>query len=103
MNAFEIYLNYNAACGQAKELDNIARKLRNNAEHYLNESSRHLDGKWNGDASKEFISKEKQLIDKMTAEADSLQQVAETIRRIARRTYETEMKALELSQKRTYS
>lgn len=103
MNAFEIYLNYSAACGQAKELENIARKLKNNAESYLDESLRRLSGKWNGDASGEFIAKESKLIEKMRAEADSLQQVAETIRRIARRTYETEMKALELSQKRTYS
>lgn len=103
MNAFEIYCNYAAACRQARELENISRKIKHNAESYISGMIRSLDSHWNGDASKAFIEKEKRLAEKMLNEALSLQQVADTIRRIAQRTYEAEMRALELSRKRSYS
>lgn len=102
MKAFEIYCNFAAANRQAKELDNIARKLKYTAENYLGGKARSLDAAWNGEASDKFFEKETRLREKMLEEASSLRQVAEAIRRIARRTYETEMKALEVSSQRTY-
>ena len=46
--------------------------------------------------------KHNQLIERIRVQADALQNDADTIRRIAKRTYDTEMKALEISKTRSY-
>lgn len=102
MNAFELYCDYIAARRQANELDNIARKLRSIANSYLPQTNDKLNGNWNGTASEAFLSKQNRRLGQIEAQANSLQQAADTIRRIAKRTYDTEMKALEMSKTRTY-
>lgn len=102
MGAFEIYCNFVAAKSKANELENIARKLKSLSDNNLNHTLADLDKFWNGDAHHAYISKGRKLQQKIKQEADSLQNDADTIRRIAQRTYDTEMKALELSKQRSY-
>lgn len=103
MGAFEIFCNYSAANRKANELENIARKLRNLSNNNFERSLSDISLCWDGDASKAYINKGRQLQLKIRQEADSLQDDADTIRRIAQRIYDTEMKALELSKQRTYN
>jgi len=103
MNAFEIYCNFVAAKRQANELENISRKLKYTAENYIAGKSKSLNSAWNGSASEAFFEKESRLAERILEEAKSLHKTAETIKRIAKRTYDTEMKALDISKQRSYS
>lgn len=103
MDAFKIYYNFAVAKRQANELDNISRKLKYTAENYISGKGKSLDGVWDGDASEEFFKKESRIVEKMIEESKSLHKTAETIRRIAKRTYDAEMKALDISKQRSYS
>ena len=102
MTAFELFCDFVAAQKQATELENIARKLRSIAESYLPRTYSRLNGNWDGTASEAFYKSQNQLIERIRAQADALQNDADTIRRIAKRTYDTEMKALEISKTRSY-
>ena len=102
MGVIEIYYNYISANRQANELDNIARKLKYSAEKYLINKQTNLDRNWDGDASVVFFNKESSIGNKMLTESASLREVANSIRGIAKRTYEAEMKALELAEKRSF-
>lgn len=102
MNAIEIYYNYASANKRAGELELTARKLTNLADNNLNSVLTKLDKVWDGDASRNYIQKGNQLREKIKRKAQSLINDAETIKRIAKRTYDAEMRALELSKNRSY-
>ena len=102
MNAFELYCDYMAARRQADELDTIARKLSSVANSYLPQTNEKLNAGWNGDASELFLSKQNRRLEELRSQAERLRKAADTIRRIAKRTYDAEMKALEISKTRSY-
>ena len=58
---------------------------------------------WTGKAANAFVAKGKQLRTEILKEASSLEETARVIRSIAKRTYDTEMRALELAEMRAYS
>lgn len=102
MRELQLYIELNSAKQRAAELDRAASRLRNLASNSFPAELRKIDANWNGESSVRFIAKGKDIIEKINAEADALQKCADTIRTIARRVYDSEMKALEISRNRTY-
>lgn len=102
MKEFQLYIELTAARQRAAELDRTAARLRNLADKSLPEELRRIDANWNGEASGRFLSKGEEMIVKLNTEAAAIQKCADTIRTIAKRTYDSEMKALEISRSRTY-
>ena len=99
---FQLYIDFQSANMRAGDLERAANRLRKVAESALPDELHDISVNWTGDASAAFIRKGYELKDKLLAEAKSLEASAETIRRIAKRTYDTEMKALEKANCRIY-
>lgn len=98
---FSIIMDYFNALHQAELLDKAADKLRSSAtlaDGYIN----YLRSAWTGDNAAVYINKLQILKDNLSKQEKNLKLIAETVRRIAKRTYDTEMRSLEISRKRTY-
>lgn len=102
MTKQQIYYNYIGARKKAEELERIAENLKRQSAQRLGNTATALSTSWSGEASRMFLSKNAQLQDEYKRTADSLISIAATIRRIADRTYKTEMRALEIAQQRKY-
>lgn len=102
MTKYQLYYNYNLANKKADELDNIADSIRNLADKKIADDTNHIRGNWSGESANEFVRKLDAFSQKCKSEANNISNIANTIRRIAKRTYDTEMKALEISKNRTY-
>lgn len=101
MTRFELYVNLRSANSRASELDRTASRIKKAAENLQSELNG-ISANWQGAACSAYIDKGRTLIGKMNQEAKSLNRAAETIRRIAQRTYEAEIKALEAASQRNY-
>ena len=99
---YTITLDYNKAIKQADELGSISAELINLAEKKYEQSIRKLSGSWKGDNAEAYISKAEQLKKQMLETARKLNNASEAVRTIAKNTYDTEMRALEIAEKRTY-
>lgn len=102
MTKYQLYCNFNLANKKADELDEIANSIKILANIIISDNINQIRANWSGDASNEFIKKLNAFSEKCKREADSISDIANTIRRVAKRTYDTEMKALEISRKRAY-
>ena len=98
---FSIIMDYFNALRQADKLSEAAEKLKvrkNEVERYINE----VRECWTGDNASLYLAKletSKKNIEKLSK---NLAGVANIVKRIAQRTYETEMATLEISQRRNY-
>lgn len=98
---FTINFEYQYTIRQAETLENIARQLDGCHKRYAACDSR-IAAAWKGENSSFYRSKlsvAENNTEKMRA---YIMELAQTIRRIAKRTYDTEMKNLEISRQRTY-
>ena len=68
----------------------------------IEESIKNVERNWTGESGGCFVGKCREFSEKISNEADSLERSAETIENIALRTYNTEMKALDMARKRSY-
>ncbi len=102
MNSNQLYINYLLTLKKAKELERAAAKLRRAAENNIEHEINIVKKNWKSEASDNFIKKLLLLKHKMLTEAVKLEKTAEVIRRIAKRTFDTEMEALEISRNRIY-
>lgn len=104
MNRFEIYMNYLSAISKASSLEGTAKRLRAVSDKTLaGKLCSDIPSVWTGNAANAFVAKGKQLKTEILKEASSLEETARVIRSIAKRTYDTEMRALELAEMRAYS
>ena len=101
MTRYQLYINLLSANSRASELERTSARIKAVAAD-LQAKTAETSANWQGAASKEFAAKGRILHAKLIKEAQSLQQTADTIRRIAKRTYETELKALEMANQRVY-
>ena len=99
---FEIWLNYTQAMRQADRLEDQAGRLEEIGRNRVASVLQELAGAWQGDNSEAFRSRAFRLQTEIRDVASILKRVAAVIRQTARNTYDAEMKALELAQKRTY-
>ncbi len=96
----QIRWDFTKARADAAEIDHIAETLRGLSATQMENSMNRLAGAWTGDNAKLFLRKEEQLKTDIRETARSLNDIADDIRRIARRVYEAEMRAYEIACRR---
>lgn len=101
-SAFEIQMDYRNAIKQADSLSEIARELKVTADSGLQECVSEISGSWTGDNASNYIKKCNLLKEKIVYSSDKLQKTASAIRKIAKNTYDMEMRALEIMRRREY-
>lgn len=93
-----IQLNYDAARRQAQRLEEIARTLTNVADNQLNGSFSQLQSSWKGDSATAYLNKGKVVQRDIKTTASNVQNAADSIRKIAKRTYEAELQAIRIAE-----
>lgn len=91
----EIRIDFQHAKSQSYELDRIATALFTLTNSTMERSMQMLAGAWKGENSEAFLRKEQLLQKEIKATATTLRDIAEDIRDIARRIYDTEMENLQ--------
>lgn len=102
MTKYQIECNYRLALKRADELSETARKIMKVSENISNDIMSGLNADWHGNSATDYKRKLNLFSAKVECEAKKLENIANTIRRVAKRTYDTEMQSLEISRKRTY-
>lgn len=95
-----IQLNYDAAKKQAQKLDEIADTLTNVADQQLNGCFSQLQSQWKGENANAYVNKGKVVQGDIRTTASNVKNAAESIRKIAKRTYDAEMHAVRLAEMR---
>lgn len=102
MTKYQIECNYRLALKRADELSETARNIMKVSENISNDVMAGLEADWHGNSATDYKRKLNLFSAKVECEAKKLENIANIIRRVAKRTYDTEMQSLEISRKRTY-
>lgn len=102
MTKYQIECNYRLVLKRADELSETARNIMKVSENISNDVMAGLEADWHGNSATDYKRKLNLFSAKVECEAKKLENIANTIRRVAKRTYDTEMQSLEISRKRTY-
>ena len=102
MTKYQIECKYRLALKRADELSETARNIMKVSENISNDVMAGLEADWHGNSATDYKRKLNLFSAKVECEAKKLENIANTIRRVAKRTYDTEMQSLEISRKRTY-
>lgn len=102
MTKYQIECNYRLALKRADELSETARNIMKVSENISNDVMAGLEADGHGNSATDYKRKLNLFSAKVECEAKKLENIANTIRRVAKRTYDTEMQSLEISRKRTY-
>lgn len=97
-----IYMNYRQAMEQADQLDAQARQLSELAGARLEETITRMGTHWKGENANAYLAKCRILQEKLRKTARGLSNAAAALRTSAKRTYQAELRALELSRARNY-
>ncbi len=96
----EIRFDFQNAMEQARRLDALADSLERRVAGKLDETAQSVHAAWKGSSANRYISKTQELRAQVRQSARTLRDIADDIRRIARRIYEAEMRALEIARRR---
>ena len=96
----EIRFDFQNAMQQAQKLDELANDIDRRVANKMDETAQNVHAAWKGDSATLYIGKTQELRQQVQQTAKTLRDTAEDIRRIARRIYEAEMRALEIAQSR---
>ncbi|WP_294499200.1 WXG100 family type VII secretion target [uncultured Gemmiger sp.] len=97
-NSAQIYFDFQNALSQAEKLEDLADEIDRKVADQMEESAQQLHSAWTGDSANRYIGKENELWDKVKQSARDLRNIAEEIRRIAKRVHDAEMAALRIAQ-----
>lgn len=98
---FSIIMDYQNAMRQADRISDAADKLaarENEIQQYINT----IRISWIGENASDYLRKLEKSKNNLTKLKANLKNISDVTRRIARRTYDTEMATLEISQRRSY-
>lgn len=98
-----IQMDFTKAYHDAERIDDIARKLKQLSNANLEQSMQNLAASWKGQNATAFIRKEQQLQQDMKITANTLNGIADDVRRVAKRVYDAEMTAYKIAMTRTAS
>ena len=96
-----IKMNYEKAIQQANDLMDISRDIKKIADYKLDNSIQVIDRNWNGDNSRKFIQKGRNLKDKIEKSADDISKLSLTIKDMAKAIYNTEMANIQIAKTRS--
>lgn len=99
----EITMDFNNANTQADNLDAVAKDIDNMIKNEFDPCMTDIGKNWTGDNAEAYIAKGYKLKSQIEKSAANLRKTANTIRNIARNTYNAEKAAYELAQARTYN
>ena len=97
---WEIRMDFQQAMNQARRLDEIADRLEKVAKKFMEQSMQNLASAWKGTNASAFLHKEEGLQGKIKATADNVREIADDIRRVAKRVYDAETTAWQISNER---
>lgn len=97
-----IEITFGNALMQANQLDECAETMRKLANSELESVSTGLRVAWQGEAANAYLEKMVLTQANMIKTSAKLTEIAETLRKIARVFRESELKALEIAEQRTY-
>lgn len=98
---FSIMMDYHRTLQQAAALDRAAAELAR-CINKSGENKNQVGAYWHGENAQLYIQKMDLTIEDIRKIQKNIVDTSATIRRIAKRTYDTEMRALLISQRRTY-
>lgn len=98
-----IEFDFRQAIRRAEELEQVAVEMKKLADEELASSLQSLSTAWKGEAASAYLSKGSRLKDKILKSSNDLNKTARTIRKIAKRTYDAEMKAYRIASEREYA
>lgn len=99
---FQIYCDYKNALKKADEIEKLSRQIRNLSDDDLRDESNRLNKFWTGQSKDVFGHKLHSTANDLDEVSAGLVKIASTIRDIAARNYNTEIRALELAERRAY-
>ncbi len=100
---YTIRMNYQRSLRQAEKLDQLAEQIRRVGSSKIRQAKEDEAAGWKGDNERLMRKKHEMLQEKVNTTANSLCNVAGTIRTIAKNTYDAEMRAYEIAHRRTYN
>lgn len=100
-SAFLITLDYQRAISNANSLDKIADDIMKYSNK-MDDVGMRCNRDWKGQNASLFWVKVERVSDNLEQICSQVRNTADTIRRVAKRTYDTEMSTLEIARNRTY-
>lgn len=100
-SAFLITLDYQRAIRNANSLDRIADDIVKYSDN-MDDVGAKCNRDWKGQNASYFSGKVGRVSDNLNQIASQMRNTADTIRRVAKRTYDAEMSTLEIARNRTY-
>ena len=100
--SYQIWMDYQNATNQANRLDEIANKIENTSQKDLMGNLNQLAANWKSDSSNQYRRKGQNISNNLTSIAKNVRTTANTIRTMAKNTYDAEMQALSIANTRTY-
>ncbi len=95
-------MEFRKAKEQANRLDQIARDLDQTADNELGGILSRINNAWSSDTTAKYIKKGNVVQNNLKARAKELRSTANTIRTIAKNTYDAEMKAYQIAIQRKF-
>ena len=96
----EIYINYDRAIAQAKQLEDIAKRLQNAGDKTMEGILSDVNKAWKSDSTPQYIKKGQKVKTDIGTSAKNLKQIATTIRTIAKRVRDAELEAWRIANER---
>lgn len=96
----EIYFNYNKAIAQANRLDGIASKMQNAANRDMQGILNDVSRAWKSDSAPQYVRKGEKVKGNIQTSSKNLEEIASTIRTIAKRVRDAELEAWRIANER---
>ena len=96
----EIYFNYNKAIAQANRLDGIAKKMKNAANRDMQGILNDVSRAWKSDSAPQYVRKGEKVKGNIQTSSKNLEEIASTIRTIAKRVRGAELEAWRIANER---
>lgn len=94
----EIRMNFRVANAMADRLQELAARMRTLSNDKLYGTLRNVSNHWKGENAEAYLRKGECVKGKMSDTAKDLSRAAQTVRTIARNTYNAEMRAWQIAQ-----
>ena len=95
-----IKIDFKKAKEMADKLDDVSDKLDKVANKDFESTIQNLMNSWKGDNAEKFLDKSSILQNHLNDNAKEVQKIADDLRKMAKRIYDAEMKALRRAEKR---
>lgn len=92
-----IQIDFRKTIQKAEELDQLARQLENLAKGNFEGILQDIGRTWTGEASIQYRNKGRILEESMKEKAEQLRSIADSMRTVARETYNAEKRAIQIA------